>query len=204
MFKTISSFKKTSILETLFVWVLFTLIACGLDPQAAARKKLANQNISVSPQSLFKAIEMGDVQNTFLLLEAGIDINVHIDKKTPLIAAIESDKKKVVDHLLTQWVPDVTMKQNNGRTALMSAVDNLNEGLIARLLSLGADINAPLNDGMTPLMRAVLSGSYELVDILLKLGADPNLKNLKNETAFSIAEDRHDEKILRLLEKVKS
>ena len=203
MFKTISSFRKISILETLFVWVLFTLIACGLDPQAAARKKLANQNISVSPQSLFKAIEMGDVQNTFLLLEAGIDINVRIDKKTPLTVAIESDKQKVVDHLLTQWVPDVTMKQNNGRTALMTAVDNSNEGLIIRLLSLGADINAPLNDGMTPLVRVVLNGNHELVNILLKSGADPNLKN-NNETVFSIAEDRNDEKILQLLKKTKS
>ena len=103
---------------------------------------------------------MGDVQNTFLLLEAGIDINVRIEKKTPLIAAIELGQQKVVDHLLTQWVPDVTMKQNNGRTALMTSVDNSNEGLIIRLLSLGADINAPLNDGMTPLMRAVLKGRY--------------------------------------------
>ena len=204
MFKTISSFRKISILETLFVWVLFTLIACGLDPQAAARKKLANQNISVSPQSLFKAIEMGDVQNTFLLLEAGIDINVHIDKKTPLIAAIELGEQKVVDHLLTQWVPDVTMKQNNGRTALMTAVDNSNEGLIVRLLGFGANIDAPLNDGMTPLMRAVLKGRYKLVDILLKSGANPNLKNIKNETAFSIAEDRNDKKILRLLKNVKN
>ena len=147
---------------------------------------------------------MGDVQNTFLLLEAGIDINVRVDKRTPLIAAIELGEQKVVDHLLTQWVPDVTMKQNNGRTALMTAVDNSNEGLIVRLFSLGADINAPLNDGMTPLMRAVLNGSYEIVDILLKLGADPNLKNIKNETAFSIAEDRNDKKILRFLKNVKN
>ena len=133
---------------------------------------------------------MDDVQSVFLLLEAGIDINVRIGKRTPLIAAIESDKQKVVDHLLTQWVPDVTMKSNNGRTALMVAVENSNEELIVRLLSLGADINVPLDDGMTPLMRAVLNGSYELVDILVKSRANPNLKNINNETAFSMAKDR--------------
>ena len=110
----------------------------------------------------------------------------------------------MIDHLLTKWVPDVTMKQNNGRTALITAIESSNKGLIVRLLSLGADINAPLNDGMTPLMRAVWKGSYELVDILVKSGADPNLKNIKNETAFSIAEDRNDEKILRLLKNIKS
>ena len=202
--KTISSYIKISILVTLLVWILFTLTACGSDPQAAARKKLAGQNIGVSPKSLFKAIEMGDVQNTFLLLEAGIDINVRIDQRTPLMAAIESDKQKVVDHLLTQWVPDVTAKQSNGRTALMTAVDNSKEGLTVRLLSLGANIDAPLNDGMTPLMRAVLKGRYKLVDILLKSGADPNMKNINNKTAFSIAKDKPDEKILRLMEKVKS
>ena len=204
MFKNTFYYQKTSVLIILFAFTLYTLTACGSDPQATAKKKLAKQNISVSPHSLFKAIEMGDVQNTFLLLEAGIDINVHIDKKTPLIAAIELGEQKVVDHLLTQWVPDVTMKQNNGRTALMTAVDNSKEGLTVRLLSLGADINAPLNNGMTPLMRAVLNGSFELVDILLKSGADPNMKNINNKTAFSIAKDKPDKKILRLMEKLKS
>ena len=189
---------------TLLVWFLFTLSSCGSDPQAVASKKLAKQNITVSPQSLLKAIEMGDVQNTFLLLEAGVDINVLIDKKTPLIAAIELGEQKVVDHLLTQWVPDVTMKQNNGRTALMAAVDNSNEGLTIRLLSLGAEINAPLNNDMTPLMRAVLNRSYEIEEILLKSGTDPNMKSIKNETVFSIAGNRNDKKILRLLEKIKN
>ena len=57
---------------------------------------------------------------------------------------------------------------------------------------------------MTPLMRAVLNRSYELVEILLKSGADPNLKSIKNETVFSIAGNRNDKKILRLLEKIKN
>jgi len=86
---------------------------------------------------------MDDVQSVFLLLEAGIDINVRMDKRTPLINAIELGKQKVVDHLLTQWVPDVKMKQNNGRTAPMAAVESSNQGLVVRLLGLGADINAP-------------------------------------------------------------
>jgi serine/threonine-protein phosphatase 6 regulatory ankyrin repeat subunit B len=120
-----------------------------------------------------------------------------------LITAIELDRQKVVDHLLTQWAPDVTMKQSNGQTALMAAVESSDGRLTVQLLNLGADINAPLNDGISPLMRAVQNGSYELVDILLKSGADPNLKN-SNETVFSIAKDRNDEKILQLLKKVKS
>ena len=78
----------------MLVWIQFTLTACESNPQAAARKKLAGQNIGVSPKSLFKAIEMGDVKNTFLLLEAGIDINVRIDQRTPLIAAIELGEQK--------------------------------------------------------------------------------------------------------------
>ena len=52
---------------------------------------------------MFKAIEMDDVQSVFLLLEAGIDINVRMDKRTPLINAIELGKQKVVDHLLTNF-----------------------------------------------------------------------------------------------------
>jgi len=186
------------------VLILLTSTSCGLDPQAVAMKKLKKQNIRVSSQNLFKAIEMGDVKNTFLLLEAGIDINVYVDNKTPLIAAIESGKQKVVDHLLSKWVPDVTMKQNNGRTALMVAVEKINSPLLVQLIDLGADIDAPLNDGTTPLMRAVLGDSYELVDILLNSGADPRLKSNNKETALSIARDRDDEKLLRLLKKARS
>jgi len=57
-----------------------------------------------------------------------------------------------------------------------------------------------ISNGVTPLMRAVLNGSYDLVDILLKSGDNPNLKNVKKKTVFSIASDKTDEKILRLLE----
>ena len=35
-------------------------------------------------------------------------------------------------------------------------VENSNEELVVRLISLGADINATLNNGITPLMNAVL------------------------------------------------
>jgi ankyrin repeat protein len=53
-------------------------------------------------------------------------------------------------------------------------------------------------------MSAVLNGSYPLVEILLESGADPNLKDINNESAFSIAEDKNEEEILGLLEKAKS
>ena len=172
MFKMIFLYRKISVLAFLLALLLagipFTLAACGGNPQAAARAKLEKQNIAVSPQSLFQTINMGDVPNTFLLLEAGIDVNIRVDDKTPLIAAIESSKRKVVDHLLTQWVPDVTMKQSNGRTALMVAVENSNEGLVVRLLNLGADVDAALSDGMTPLMMAVTKNNFDLVSLLLK------------------------------------
>ncbi|MDP7058404.1 MAG: ankyrin repeat domain-containing protein, partial [Nitrospinaceae bacterium] len=59
-------------------------------------------------------------------------------------------------------------------------------------------------DGFSPLMSAVLNGSYPLVEILLESGADPNLKDINNESAFSIAEDKNEEEILGLLGKAKS
>ena len=202
MTKKIFLYQKCT-LVICFTWVLLYFIACGMNPQTTAERKLAKQNINISPKSLFKTIELGDVQNTFLLLEAGIDINVIINKKTPLIAAIDLDKQKVIEHLITQWVPDVTMKQDNGRTALIAAIEKSNTNIIRKLINLGADIDDPLNDGTTPLMKATLVGNYELVNILLKSGANPNLKNSNNDSALSIAIANNEKKILRLLQKTK-
>ena len=96
MFKKISLYKRVVVFVFLLTGIPFIFTACGGNPQTAAKAKLEKQNITVSPQSLFQAIKMGDVPNTFLLLEAGIDVNIRVDDKTPLIAAISSMQLLVV------------------------------------------------------------------------------------------------------------
>ena len=199
MFKKISLYKRVVVFVFLLTGIPFIFTACGGNPQTAAKAKLEKQNITVSPQSLFQAIKMGDVPNTFLLLEAGIDVNIRVDDKTPLIAAIELKKRKVVDHLLTQWVPDVTMKQSNGQTALMAAVENANEGLVTRLLSLGADVDAALDDGITPLMMAVTQNNFDMVSLLLKQNANVLLRSKNDQTALNLAMGIKNQTIYQLL-----
>ena len=55
MFRTIFLHRKISTLVTLLVWILFTLTACGSDPQATARKKLAKQNEQM--ESMFSHLD---------------------------------------------------------------------------------------------------------------------------------------------------
>jgi hypothetical protein len=58
-----------------------------------------------------------------------------------------------------------------------------------KLMSKGADINATATDRSTPLMKLAARCNAEQVKVFLSAGANPALKNIRNETALSIAID---------------
>jgi hypothetical protein len=62
------------------------------------------------------------------------------------------------------------------------------QAVIAYLLEVGADPNAPATGGVTPLHRAVRNRCSGAVDVLLHAGADPRLANDNGSTAFELAQ----------------
>jgi ankyrin repeat protein len=69
------------------------------------------------------------------------------------------------------------------------------------LLNAGAKIDAVDDEGDTPLHDAVRLGSVRGVETLLARGAKTNVKNKAGETPLSMAKQRENDEILRMLER---
>ena len=94
---------------------------------------------------------------------------------------------------------DVNMKDNDGKTALMYAVDRGDYNTVKLLLDNGADVNMKYNYGRTALMYAVDRGDYNTIKLLLDNGADVNMQNKYGRTALMYAVGREDYNTVKLL-----
>ena len=81
---------------------------------------------------------------------------------------------------------DLNLKNNEGQTALMMAVDRDNLEIARTLVEAGADVNAADNDGNTVLHQAAIDGQ-EFVKYLVGKGANVNAINGKGKTAIMLA-----------------
>ena len=115
-----------------------------------------------------------------------------VDRRLPLIAAIRAGNSKEVARLLTLPGADVTIRDNDGRTAIHELVSELEKltdsekaplyGCIDLLLDKGADINAGDKYGNSPLVDAVKLGNVKTVELLLKNGANVNTRDNDGKT----------------------
>jgi ankyrin repeat protein len=89
--------------------------------------------------------------------------------------------------------------RDNGRTALMYAVQELNLGTARALLNEGADPNLVDDNGTTALMIAADRNKPELVRLLLAHGARPNAVDDSGKSARDYAELDKSTDVLPLL-----
>lgn len=125
--------------------------------------------------ALIYACRKGYREIAELLLNAGADPN-HLSSrgKTPLIEAIESLNKDIVDLLLRRTDIDVNRKAHtrDGTTALVAAVRTHQENVLEILLARGdTDINITDGFGCTALSRAVQELDLDCVRLLLRYDA---------------------------------
>ena len=80
-----------------------------------------------------------------------------------------------VINLLLEISKDVNVKDNEGRTALMEAVDYGMEKVVKNLLEKSADVNAKDNYGLTALIEAARWDDGKIVELLLEKSAEVNL-----------------------------
>jgi ankyrin repeat protein len=92
-----------------------------------------------------------------------------------LEAAFVCDFVKVRE--LLQLGADVNARDEEGRTALFSAVLGGSIGLVGLLLEADADVDAKDNDGWTPLHFAAQEYLPEIARILVGRGADVNAQD---------------------------
>lgn len=127
-----------------------------------------------------------------ILLDANADPNIcRITKnRSPLIEAAERGYPTIVEKLLAAKNIDVNHRDNDGDTALMTAVEHGCVKIVEMLLEAKADPNINKKSTSTensPLMIAAKNGHLEIVKSLVENGAKVNYKDENEKTALKIA-----------------
>lgn len=113
-------------------------------------------------------------------------------RETPLHIAIKRNEPDdyQIALLLLQKGADPNLRDRDGNTAMMTAVNVGNLEVIPLLLKVKANVNQGNNSGETPLIRAVQRRDLQLVRTLLTAGADPDqADSLAGKSARGYAEE---------------
>jgi ankyrin repeat protein len=113
------------------------------------------------------------------------------DGFTPLGLAAFFRQRDSLRLLLARGAEVNRSSQNAQRVApLHSAVAGGDEGIVADLLSRGADVHARQEFGFTPLHNAAAEGNETIIRLLLDRGADRSARSDSGKTAEEIARER--------------
>jgi len=131
---------------------------------------------------LVELARTGSLQQIEEAIKYGASVNMRLqleDGRTPfMMAVLNRNIGMEAIRALIDAGADVHIRNNNGYTALMYAVDfNPNAEVAAAIIEAGADVNAVCFAGFTPLMIAAFKNTPEVVATLLEHGADPTVKN---------------------------
>ncbi|HSG71560.1 MAG TPA: ankyrin repeat domain-containing protein [Planctomycetaceae bacterium] len=172
--------------------------------------------------SLLTAAIQNDLDRVRVILaNQGRVSEVHPEYDQPLWWASYHGNAQIVNELLT-WGASADAPDENGITPLMVASYKGNDAVVSVLLQFGADPNrrsfpnetsvniyVPGNRAtpklvwpagqQTPLTLAAMGGQADVVRVLLEHNADPGLTNSDGKTAFQIAEEQNDRRIVTLL-----
>merc|ERR1712172_404570 len=110
--------------------------------------------------------------------------------RSPLIEAAERGYPTIVEKLLAAKNIDVNHRDNDGDTALMTAVEHGCVKIVEMLLEAKADPNINKKSTSTensPLMIAAKNGHLEIVKSLVENGAKVNYKDENEKTALKVA-----------------
>jgi ankyrin repeat protein len=127
-----------------------------------------------------------------LLLDAGANPNtVTGNGMLPLRRVLKKGWSDVALRIVDAGA-DVTVRDEEGLQPLQRAVrSGFGPGLIRKIASHGADVNAQAPDGTTALHDAAKSGNAALVIALLELGADETIADNENRTPAALAQNDH-------------
>ncbi|OGM04482.1 MAG: hypothetical protein A2008_08140 [Candidatus Wallbacteria bacterium GWC2_49_35] len=155
---------------------------------------------------LLRAADRGDTGKINALIEAGADIEAPGRGRaggTILGTAAGRGDIDILRYLCEKGAA-VDARDNDNWTPLMKACSAGRYDVAEYLIGRGAAIDAPALIGSagerTPLMQAAFNGHAAIVELLLKKGANADYKNIKGDTAFSLAKSKFNMKIASMLE----
>jgi hypothetical protein len=155
---------------------------------------------------LRKAAQNGDLAKARERLEAGDDIEAR-DKgtgRTALLEAVIAGQSEIVRYLLGEGADMNAVCKAVGYDGLGWAAEQGDAELVRLFLEKGADPNRVTGAILhrLPLMTAAQRGHLAVVKLLIESGANPALRDKQGDTAFSLAEARNRQEVVRFLRTV--
>lgn len=172
--------------------VMETLLQQGVNPNGRPN--------ALGATALVRAADLGRVEMTRLLLEAGADPDLKAGGYTPLGMAALRGHARIATLLLRQGAnPD--LKSSDGNTPLTAAAAFNRVDVLRALMSFRPDPTLFNREGRTALSVAALEGYLEAVQAMLAGGMDPNVLDKRGGTALNAASiDDHDDIVALLVE----
>jgi len=179
-------------------------LACG---DVAAVSKFLDEGFSANYQSedmpspMATAINKDNVALVQLLLQRGYEINqplAQLSLRTALMRALEemshrraTSASPVFESLLTAGA-DVNARDKYGATLahLVAAGKSDKSELLARLCTVGLQLDVTDNFGETSFIEAIRNANLKCAEFLLQKGADVNQRGRNQKTTFIVAGQR--------------
>jgi ankyrin repeat protein len=142
--------------------------------------------------ALGAAAHSGNVELANFLIDKGADVNGpacgRYGKPTVLMRAAQTGKAEMVEMILDHH-PDVNLKDSNGATSLVYALEGPSENAdtaktLDLLIGAGADVNSRDNQQQTPIFMACMGQHVEGLRALISAGADVNAKDRNGQTVL--------------------
>ena len=156
------------------------------------------------PSDVADAAMRGDKAAVRTLVQKKADVNApQVDGTTALHWAVQADDLELADLLIRNGAK-VSVATVAGATPLQLAAVNGSAALLERLLTAGADPNAPLTrSGDTALMIASRTGKVDAVRVLLDRGAKVNAQETWGGTTALMwaVSEKHPEVVKLLVER---
>jgi ankyrin repeat protein len=128
-------------------------------------------------------------------------INGKASLNKSLMTAVDNGQIDTVKVLLDKGA-NINVVDNNGLTLLMYAAKSGSADMAKLLLSRGAKINVKCKmKGYSAIMFATMFGTGETVQVLLDHGANINERNDDDISLLTVAQNRDDSSVAKLLEK---
>lgn len=133
------------------------------------------------------ALEGNKKMVKFLFENGKVDLNaVDADGNTPLMFAVKSGKREVVEYLLKKGA-QIDYIDNFGVSPLHLATRKNCEDLVYLLLEYGANINLCDNYNQTPIFDAVMENNPKMIELLFVNGANINHQNREGRTPLMVS-----------------
>jgi|GEM_PF-2684677 len=147
------------------------------------------------------ACKYGDEPQVLSMLREEPELAYSKDKRgiSALFHAVANGHNKIVEILLNVTNQANDVEPEKGFTPLLLAAGNGHIAMVKLLLEHGADPNPRNFDGVTALHNAVYENQLDIVALLLDAGADPNIKDRFGNSAYDLAQQSGNPKLIELL-----